>query len=1377
MKYLNQKVILWSLLICLFNPLALRAQSPILKFKHISNEEGLSNSTIECIYQDHRGFIWFGTRDGLNRYDGYQIVTYKNNNNNPNSISDNYIRCIYEDRYQRLWIGTSNGLNQFNAIEDNFKRYQTLQQHTSDGNNHIINAVSEDRNGKLWIGTAGSGLFFLDEHHHQFSPFIINSGKPIIEDRHINQFLKDQYGSFWVATDKGLELFDQNQKTFLSIPLLKNYKVLTITDAGNHQLWLGTEETGLILYDNKSNQIQHYQHQDTQKGSLGSNQIRAVVVDHEHHLWVGGINAGLNLWNSNENFFYHYEYEPGNQNSLSQRTVSALFEDKQGNLWVGTHRGGVNVYSPKSEKFKLYQQEPIKNSLSYNDVKAFCEDEQGNLWIGTDGGGLNLFDQQTHHFKNYRYNPLDPHSIGSDAVLHILKEQHQLFIGTWGGGLNIFDPKSQKFTRLMANPKQPYAISSNYVQKTFKDSHGKFWVCTYYGGLNLFDPKTQHFKRVIYGNNHETQIMGNNMVSMIEDKMGRLWIGTDDGGLNCYHPQTQTFSHYFIHAPKKPDLRVLFIDHVGRLWVGQRGLYLFDEAKNTFSLFTDKAGLSDEFIDGITEDKAGNFWISTSNGITCFNPKTLDFKKYNTADGLQGLEFEANAYLQTHKGELFFGGSNGFNAFYPSQIKKNSYVPPVFITSFQIFNQKIAPNTKDSPLKKDISYTKEIYLNYQQSTLSFSFAALNFIASENNQYAYQLENFDKEWNYVGTNRKASYTNLDPGTYTFKVKAANNDGVWNNQGTSLIIHISPPFWETWWFRLLVLFTIVYVTYIILRFRRKLELQVIEEQKKEEIHQVQLQFFTNISHEFRTPLTLILGPVERLIKEHRNKDLEHYYRSIYRNAHRLMGLINELMDFRKAESGALKLKVISGNLNLFVDEIAEEFESLAEEKEIIFKVKKDLPEAETWFDRHILEKIILNLVHNSLKYTPKGGNIELNLFSSKAIPQPTFTNELEVKSPYQTSNYAYIQVKDNGIGISAESIQHLFERYFRITESHLGSGVGLAFVKSLTLIHKGNIRVSSERNQGTEILVAIPISQNDYTAQEKWINNNDEAVVSLESLQYKEDESLIASLSTKTKEISNKNIHHHLLIVDDNEELRTFLKDSLSDEYQISEADNGISGMAKAKESAPDLIISDIMMPVMNGIEFCKAIKEDVETSHIPFMMLTAKNSNSAEIEGVASGADFYFTKPVSITLLQLTLKNIFNQKQKLLEYHVNDHYATLKDLAHNEKDKLFMERLIEIIESQLVNPDMDIDFLCLEIGMSRTKLYQKIKGITGQSIGEFIRTIRLRKAVEIMTKEDVLLNEVMYRVGIQTQSYFAKAFKKAFGKTPSQYLQDLKAKNK
>jgi CheY-like chemotaxis protein/AraC-like DNA-binding protein len=560
----------------------------------------------------------------------------------------------------------------------------------------------------------------------------------------------------------------------------------------------------------------------------------------------------------------------------------------------------------------------------------------------------------------------------------------------------------------------------------------------------------------------------------------------------------------------------------------------------------------------------------------------------------------------------------------------------------------------------------------------------------------------------------------------------------------------------------------------QFRRKLEIRKMEEKKREEMHQVQLQFFTNISHEFRTPLSLILGPLEKLQREDTRFTFSHYYKIIARNAHRLMGLINELMDFRKVEAGVLKLNVMPGNLEVFLNEIYEEFSDLAQQQNIKFSVTVPQPLTEVWFDRQVLEKIIINLVSNSFKYTADGGTITVNTFQSLNDFRPSFANELILKNEYQGKKYIYVKVADNGIGISKESIAHLFERYYKISESHLGSGIGLAFVKSLTFLHKGSIFVYSERNKGTEIIIAIPVSKEDYDKKEKWINNNQERGPRLESIYNKYEHHFFAPETNEQAEVAKSHqLKPHILVVDDNGELRSFLKESLSQHYHITEASDGHEGINKAKDEFPDLIISDVMMPKVNGIDFCKTIKGNIETSHIPFLMLTAREALESKIEGTQSGADYYFSKPLSMDLLLLTIRNIFNQKQKLKERYSKDYHAEAKDLVHSAKDKEFIEELLGIIDSQLTNPDMDVDYICSKIGMSRTKLYQKLKGITAQSIGEFTRSVRLRKAVEIMTHEDVSLTDVMYRVGIQTQSYFTKAFKKEFGKTPTQFLQELK----
>lgn len=1356
-----------AIFMCAIQPAS--AQAPKLKFSHINSFQGLSNSTVETIYQDHRGFIWFGTRDGLNRYDGYQMTVFKNNPTNTSSISDDYIRCLYEDSDHQLWIGTSNGLNRFNQFKNTFTRYKYTPANRQSISGNIINCIYNDRQGNLWIGTVDGGLNLYLPAGNSFQHFDDVPGNTV------NYIFEDTANRLWIGTEKGLKIFDRQKHAFNNQINFEGYisislPVNTIQEDHRHNLWLGIENGGLMVLDFKTKTVKRYQHQRDGDGSLANNQIKCLLADRKGDIWAGGINGGLSLFNPQNNTFSNYQNVSENSSSLSQRTVSAIFEDDQSNLWVGTHRAGVNLYTPKANKFKLLQNEPDNNSLSYNDVRAFCEDENHNIWIGTDGGGINIYDPVKNTFKYYRYNPNNSQSLAADAVLDIYKaNEKRVWISTWGGGLNCFDKTSGSFRHFTNNPTDQTSISSNFVQQSFKDSEGNFWIATYYGGLNLLNERSLQFKRFIDAPDKKTKLAGNNIVSINEDGNKNLWIGTDDGGLNRYNLRTKHISHYFDKQEKLPDLRVIFVDSRGRVWIGQNGLYLFNATKNRFDIYTDKAGLGTDVIKGIEEDRAGNFWISGANGITKFNPQNFQFTKYNIADGLQGQEFEVNSCLKAQNGNLYFGGVNGFNVFNPATIKANPYVPPVYITGLQVFDKTVYPDAGGSPLKTDISVTKTVTLNYKQSSITLNFAALNYTAAENNKYQYRLEGFDPNWHY-SAERKATYTNLSPGSYTFMIKAANNDGLWNPEVTLLLIIITPPFWATWWFRTLLIATILLIIYQLLRFKKNLDLRRIEEQKREEIHQLQLQFFTNISHEFRTPLSLILGPLETLLQKGQSATSE-YYEVMYRNANRLLLLINELMDFRKVETGALGLKVTQGNLNAFIDELTTEFKEAALQKNIDLNVVLQGNLTDAWFDRQVVEKIVLNLINNSLKYTPVNGMVTVEVLENLSTFKTRFENELVLKNNFRAGRYAYIRISDNGIGISKESIQHLFERYYRITETHLGSGIGLAFVKSLTVLHKGDIYVYSQRHAGTDIIIGLPITASDYSAKEKWVENTQIGGTRLESIQM---EPVVATGPLYPAKIKTNNANHkyRILIVEDNDEIRAFIKSSLEVFYTISEATDGGTGLAKAREEFPDLIISDVMMPGMNGIDFCRAIKEDLDTSHIPLIMLTAKTNLQAEIEGIDSGADVYLPKPISINLLTLSIRNIFEQRQKLKERYQKDHHIEARELVHSSKDKEFMDKLLTIIDKELSNPDLDVDELCSAIGMSRTKLYLKIKEISGQAPNEFIRSIRLKKAIEIMAHEDVLLTEVIYRVGIQTQSYFTKAFKKEYGKTPTQFMQDL-----
>ncbi len=1356
-------------------------QKPKLHFKHIQNEDGLANSTIEAIHQDHRGFMWLGTRDGLNRYDGYQMTVYKYDPKYPYSLSDSYVTCIYEDSQHQLWVGTLNGLNRYDPQLNRFTRFQHANQQKNSLSHNYVTAMLEDHQGTLWVTTLGGGINKLDLKTGTFRSFHQSEG---LKSEEVYCLFEDAKAQLWMGTSKGLHLYDHDTQRFRSISLPENLRggaqpaIRSIAATPKGHLLLGSSDNGLIDYEPQSQACRQYTYSDADPFSISSNLIRSILISKNGQTWIGSINGGLDRFVPRTGRFYNYQNEPDDPQSLSQRTVSALSEDNQGNLWIGTHRGGVNLYMPKTEKFELYRQEPRPNSLSYNDVKTFAEDRYGYIWIGTDGGGLNRFERKTRSFKHYRHQAFDPRTIGSNEVLDVFEDrQGQLWVGAWGGGLCLYERNSEQFTRFQHRPRDSSSISSNYIQKIFEDRKGNFWVATYFGGLNLFDRQSRTFRRITRSQSGKTRLLGNNVVSINEDHHGNLWIGTDDAGLNCLNASTGEFSHYFHQDEKKPDLRVLFVDKKGQLWLGQAGLYQFDPSQNQFKLWTEKAGLATEFIKGIAEDEDGNLWVSTSHGLTKIHPKTLRFRKFNTADGLQGLEFEANAFLKTKDGQLFFGGVNGFNAFYPKNITTNEFLPPVYLTDFHLHNEKVWPGDKNSPLKQDISLTDKIVLSYKQATFSFDFAALNYTAAENNQYAYMLENWDEAWNEVGTEKRASYTNVSPGEYTFRVKASNNDGLWNETGRSLKVIILPPFWATWWFRSLLVLSIGAGLYWFYRFRRNLELQRLEEQKREELHQLQLQFFTNITHEFRTPLSLILGPIEKLLKEETRLSQRKDYQVIQRNTNRLLHLVNELMDFRKSEAGILRLHVMEGNVAWFLQEIVEEFSTLAQEKNIDFVVTPGHASTGFWFDRQILEKILINLISNAFKYTPVGGRIMLEIVENLDNFKPSFVNELTLKSEYKAQRYLYFRVLDNGIGISKESIGHLFERYYRISDAHLGSGIGLAFVKSLTALHKGAILVSSERHQGTEIVIGIPCTREDYSPNELWLDGLN-SPATLESFQAQYDYFMPLGEEKPELEVDPPLISFpgfHILVVDDNEELRTFLREILAIRYQVSEAQDGQEAYEKALVEQPDLIISDIMMPVMDGIEFCKKVKSDPQLAHIPFMLLTAKEALESKIEGTSSGADYYFAKPISIELLELNIKNIFAQKQKLVERYVHDHHAEVKDHVHSSKDKEFLEALITLIENNLLNPDLNIDYLCTQMGMSRTKLYNKIKGMTNQSINDFVRTVRLKNAVKLMVTQDVSIAEVMYSVGIQTQSYFTKAFKAEYGKTPSQFLKELQGR--
>lgn len=1354
--------------------LSLNAQPPVA---YLGINQGLSNNSVRCILRDHKGFMWFGTYDGLNRYDGYSFKVFRNKLNDTASLINPFINALCEDRNGLIWIGTRKGVCVYNSLTDRFSRLRQLTNNSIVLVDDVIKTIQTDNSNNVFVGKENTGLVYFSNGEGIGKSIPLRTEKGIISQFGVQVIKVGADNNVWVfVQNRGLSILDRKS---MSLNLVSS-KILSSSSLAidGKNIWMGNAQ-GLNQYNTITNDCNKVLSE-----GLSDLRITSLDLDRNNNLWIGTPDKGITICERSTNKVKKMS-AGDSKYSLSSNGISAIFTDEESRTWIGTARGGINIVDPQKQRFQIINRDAGMRGFAGNSVSFFYETKDSSLWIGTEDAGINIWDRKKNSIINIRQIDGDNGSLPSNAITAIEKDaNNHLWIGTFNAGLIRLNPEGKQGKRYKCiNPVS--GLENPVVYAILEDNNKTLWASTLregnrYGALYFYNRTADRFEAF------DTDL--SDLFVLKEDRAGNLW-GGNLNELVKVDRDKKKHQKYSIGQ----TIRAIYEDKKGNLWIGTEGggLLLFDrQKKNVIARYTTNEGLCNNSVLNIREDKSGNLWMSTLNGLSRFDPVAKSFKNYFYNDGLQSNQFNYNAALELRSGEFVFGGINGFNLFRPEKITAANVTPSLSFTGIRVNNKLV---TADDPFVTRTSNDgiEELKLPYNEAVLSFDFAALEYSVPEKISYAYYLEGWDRNWNNSGNLRTANYTHLSEGTYTFRVKNTNIDGEWNSKDIAVRIIVLPPWYRSWWAimgYLLIAATLLYIFWLYrsrqTRLKYEIELarvsiekeklekekhraeyekektvreaeQLINEKEKE-LNTKRLDFFTSITHEFRTPLTLIINPVKDLLQNKRDgNDKSGDMTIVYRNARRLLSLVDQLLFFRKTDAGIDKIRPAKLNFYTLCHEVYLCFVQQAKLRNIQYEFIADNPHLELYTDREKMEIVLYNLLSNAIKYTPDNGSIIFKIVETAA--------EVEVT------------VTDTGTGIPMEAGEKLFDKFYQAkgpgVQTKPGFGIGLYLVKQLVEKHKGNVSYESILEKGTSFKLVLKKGKDHFEDVEVSENENIEAGFLKElnegnELLNKEAEKENSEEGQLQSVVSAKQI---MLVVDDDKEIRSYVSGMFKDQFNVYEAESGREGLKMAEKHQPDIIISDIKMEDGDGIDFCRKIKSHNSLSHIPVILLTGTHASDLKLEGVEGGADDYITKPFEKELLIARVNNLQKSRMNLQRYFFNEITLKKHDLKISEEDKEFLERCMAIVEEHLEDDEFTITQLAMEMGRSYSSVYKRIRMISGQSLQGFVRFVRLRKAAEMFINTNHNVGEVAFKVGIYDAKFFREQFYKLFGLKPSEYI--------